>query len=59
MIIFMCLLFLCICIVLCLEYDCELIFLYVGKGEIVSEYYSFLFCDLRDLKILDDVFIKV
>uniref|UniRef100_A0A7I4DZ98 Leucine carboxyl methyltransferase 1 homolog n=1 Tax=Physcomitrium patens TaxID=3218 RepID=A0A7I4DZ98_PHYPA len=29
-----------------------------GKGEIVSEHYSLLPCDLRDLKTLDDAFTK-
>lgn len=52
------LLFSCTCIVLRPEHDCESTLLHAGKGEIVSEHYSLLPCDLRDLKTLDDAFTK-
>jgi len=41
-----------------LEHDHEATILGAGKGEIVSEHYSLLPCDLRNLKDLDDVFAK-
>lgn len=41
-----------------LEHDCEATMLVAGKGQIVSEHYSLLPCDLRNLKDLDDAVAK-
>lgn len=40
------------------QYNYETAFVDAGKGEIVSEHYCLLPCDLRSLKDLDAAFAK-